>query len=57
MLSDKNSYYKENKKILYITPAKYKKEYPFLKEVDSLSLANVQLNLDRAFKAFYKKNS
>ena len=27
------------------TPAGYKKEYPWLKEVDSLALANVQLNL------------
>ena len=31
------------------TPAGYKKEYPWLKEVDSLALANVQLNLEGAF--------
>jgi len=27
------------------TPAGYKKEYPWLKEGDSLALANVQVNL------------
>src|SRR5699024_12493167 len=38
------------KKISFPTPAKYKKEFPFLKEVDSLALANAQLNLDKAYK-------
>ncbi len=28
------------------TPTKYKKDFPFLKEVDSIALANAQLNLD-----------
>ena len=32
------------------TPAKYKKQYPVLREVDSLALANAQVYLDRAFK-------
>lgn len=27
---------------LYLTPAKFKKEYEWLKEVDSLALANAQ---------------
>ena len=27
----------------------YKKEYSFLKEVDSLALANVQLHLEKAY--------
>ncbi len=35
------------------TPAMYKKEYPFLKEVDSLALANVQLHLEKAYKNFF----
>ncbi|MCA0971228.1 transposase [Halobacillus litoralis] len=39
------------------TPAKYKKEYEWLKEVDSLALANAQLNLDKAYKAFFKGNA
>ena len=42
------------KKIKYPTPAKYKKEFAWLKEVDSLALANAQLNLDKAYKAFFK---
>ena len=35
------------------TSAMYKKEYPFLKEVDSLALANVQLHLEKAYKNFF----
>lgn len=41
-------------KIKYPTPAKYKKAFEWLKEVDSLALANAQLNLDKAYKAFFK---
>ena len=41
-------------KMLKNTPAMYKKEYPFLKEVDSLALANVQLHLERAYKNFFR---
>ena len=44
MLTDKIRHYQEEKKMLKNTPAGYKKEYPWLKEVDSLALANVQLN-------------
>ena len=40
MLSDKMAYYKKNKKTLKITPASYKKEYEWLKEIDSLALCN-----------------
>ena len=42
MLADKISYYQKEKKMLRNTPAGYKKEYPWLKEVDSLALANVK---------------
>lgn len=52
MLEDKINYYKETKKSLQTTPAKYKKEYEYLKEVDSLALANVELNLQTAYKNF-----
>ncbi|MCF2938201.1 helix-turn-helix domain-containing protein [Paenibacillus alkaliterrae] len=38
-------------------PAYYKKDYPFLKEVDSLALANAQLNLNRAYKNFFRDKS
>ena len=37
------------------TPAKYKKEFPFLKEVDSLALANTQLSLHEARSKFLKE--
>ena len=45
------------KKVKHPTPAKYKKEFEWLKEVDSLALANAQLNLDKAYKAFFKGNT
>lgn len=35
------------------TPAKYKVEFEWLKEVDSLALANAQLNLQIAYKNFF----
>ena len=54
MLSDKIKHYEETKETLYNTPAQYKKEFPWLKEVDSLALANVQLNLERAYKNFFR---
>ncbi|MDQ8571845.1 transposase, partial [Enterococcus faecium] len=39
------------------TPAKYKQDFPFLKEVDSLALANTQLNLDKVYKSFFRDKS
>ena len=39
------------------TPASYKKEYPWLKEVDSLALANVQIHLESAFHKFFREPS
>ena len=55
MLNDKIEHYKTTKTMLYTTPAKYKKDYPFLKEVDSLALANAQLNLESAYSNFFSK--
>jgi putative transposase len=57
MLNDKIDHYKQTGKILKTTPAQYKKEYPFLREVDSLALANAQLNLEKAYKNFFRDNS
>lgn len=54
MLADKMAYYKETGKMLNNTPAQYKKDFPWLREVDSLALANVQLNLQKAYKNFFK---
>lgn len=55
MLSDKIDHYKETKKKLNNTPAQYKKEFPWLKEVDSLALANAQMNLQAAYNNFFKR--
>lgn len=56
LLNDKIESYKTTGKFVSVTPAMYKKDYPFLKEVDSLALANVQLNLQSAFKNCFDKN-
>ncbi|MDN6599207.1 MAG: RNA-guided endonuclease TnpB family protein, partial [Tetragenococcus koreensis] len=40
-----------------LTPAQLKKDYPFLKQTDSLALANAQRNLDRAFKNYFSKRA
>lgn len=55
MLADKVKYYKKEKKMLKNTPAGYKKEYPWLKEVDSLALANAQMHLESAFRKFFRE--
>ena len=57
MLADKIEHYKKEKKMLRNTPASYKKEYPWLKEVDSLALANVQMHLESAFHKFFREPS
>jgi len=53
MLSDKIAHYEETKQYLRTTPARYKQEFPFLKEVDSLALANAQLHLEAAYRGFF----
>ena len=62
MINDRIKAYEESKanidkKIKYFTPVKYKKEYEFLKEVSSLALSNVQMNLDKAYKNFFRDKS
>lgn len=55
MLADRKAYYeKTGESLKKNTPAQYKKEFPWLKEVDSLALANVQLNLNKAYKSFFQ---
>lgn len=56
MLAEKIESYKTTGKFAAVTPAKYKNDFPYLKEVDSLALANVQLNLQSAFKNHFDKN-
>ena len=54
MLDEKKQAYKKKERIPRITPAKYKDEFPFLKEVDSFALCNVQLQLEKAFKDHFR---
>lgn len=54
MLSDKIKHYRETKEKLNNTPAQYKKEFEWLKEVDSLALANAQMNLQTAYNNFFR---
>lgn len=54
MLADKIKYYEETKQKLNNTPAQYKNEFEWLKEVDSLALANAQMNLQTAYNRFFR---
>ena len=57
MLSDKINYYQNNKTNYKTLVSDYKKRYPYLKDIDSLALANVKLNLDQAYNNFFSKKS
>ena len=54
MLEDKINYYRQEKKALNNTPAQYKNDNPWLKELDSYAFCNEQMNLQRAFNNFFK---
>ena len=54
MLTDKLAYYNETGRQLKNTPAQYKTAFPWLREVDSLALANAQLNLQDAYTRFFR---
>lgn len=56
MLSDKIDGYKATGKFPTVTPAKYKNDYPYLREVDSLALANKQMDLQEAFRNAFSKS-
>ena len=55
MLADKIKHYEQTGKTLSLTPARYKSQYEWLNEVDSLALANAQLNLQTAYNNFFSK--
>lgn len=55
MLSDKIEWYEKHQEMLRTTPAQYKQEYEWLKEVDSLALSNVQLHLEEAYRKFFRE--
>lgn len=54
MLEDKEKHYEETGEPLSVTPAAYKKDYPYLKEVDSTALSNAWKNLTQAYKNHFK---
>lgn len=59
MLADHNELYRQMGTVPQNTPADYKDldECSWLNEVDSLALANVQINQDGAFSRFFKKEA
>lgn len=64
MLAERKESYeqlKDDKKKLrkqkFPTPAKYKSEFAWLKEADSLALANAQINLQKAYQSFFQGRS
>lgn len=54
-LHDNIDYYEKNKKGKINTPAFYKKEFEWLKEVDSMALCFTQMDLQSAFSRFFKE--
>ena len=54
MLADQQRFYLETDAHFIPTPAKYKKEAPFLKEVDSQALIQEHNRLSQAFRVFFK---
>ena len=62
MLADRIQNYKDHKenplvKLINPTPAQYKKEFEWLREVDSLALANAQQDLQSAYRHFFRDPS
>ena len=54
MLSDHEKFYLETDAHFIPTPAKYKKFYPFLTEVDNQTLIQERNHLEQAFRNFFK---
>ena len=57
LLSDKTEHYKKHGTQLKKEVSEYKKDNAFLKEVDSLALANAKLNLETAYRNFFDKRA
>jgi putative transposase len=49
--------YEENGKSNMKTPANLKKNFEWLKEVDSMALCNAQMNLKTAYSRFFQKKA
>ncbi len=54
MLADKIMHYQKTGKMLFNSPTPYKKEFPWLCEVDSIALFNAQLQLQAAYRNFFR---
>ena len=54
MLADRRDFFYEMGLSLDNEVSDYKADHPFLKDVDSLVLANTKLSLDKAYRAFFK---
>lgn len=54
MLADKIQHYKQTGQNLNPTPAQYKSQFPWLKDVDSMALCNAQMHLQQAYSNFFK---
>ena len=57
MLADKIDYYNTYGENLTVYVTDYKERYPFLKDVDSLALANELQDLNKAYKNFFRDKS
>ena len=57
ILADEQEFYAATDQHFLPTPARYKKEAPFLKEADSQALVTVHQNLRRAFTDFFRGKS
>jgi putative transposase len=54
MLDEKLQAYKKKERIPRPTPARYKKEFPFLKEVDCFALVAVQNYIENASRNHFR---
>ena len=54
MLEDRQKAYETDGRTFLPRPAMYKDEYEYLKEADSMALCNVQLQLEKAFRDFFR---
>ena len=57
LLSNKIEHYEKTRKTLRQYPAQYKKEFQWLKEVDSMALSRVERNLNQAYQSFFKQGT
>lgn len=57
MLADKVKHYEIHKEALNNTPAQYKEEYPWMRDVDSQALSQAHQDLNAAYRNFFQKQN